>query len=299
MNFDIIESRNYTFKSSCEPYDVTLFPGGYFIELWGAQGGQANNYEPSGFGGYVAGYLYLKRKTFFYLYIGGKGMDQSKSSTKPSPSCNGGGAGGKAINTGYPNGASGGGATDLRLNKKPSSRVMVAGGGGGHAYDYAGVNAGGIIGSNGIGYKDVVSIGGTQNSGGSEGIGESGRDATVGREYGAEGNGGCGGGYYGGTASTKINEYSNCAGSGGSSYISGYNGCDTRSDIVFNDPIMIAGNSQMISTLFKAFKVDVSKTGDGFARITKFMSADLCTINSFNYPHLISIDIFLFSILKN
>ena len=53
-------------------------------------------------------------------------------------------------------GASGGGATDIRVDLNLNSRIMVAGGGGGVGFKYNGGNAGGLEGEEGLGYNSSV-----------------------------------------------------------------------------------------------------------------------------------------------
>ena len=57
----------------------------------------------------------MNTQTTFYIYIGGEGQNASFTSNKPSQSCNGGGAGGNGHHSEIHNGASGGGATDIRV----------------------------------------------------------------------------------------------------------------------------------------------------------------------------------------
>ena len=118
-------------KSECFPQSVTLRPGRYIFELFGASGGEANyngNIAHGGKGGYSS-IIYETQSTItLYLYIGGEG---SYSYTDSLGGWNGGGS-----STGY--GCSGGGATDIRSKNCSwyeedclNDRIVVAAGGGG------------------------------------------------------------------------------------------------------------------------------------------------------------------------
>ena len=257
MNCD--PKKIYNFVSDCEPYYITLSPGNYFIELHGADGGFAYSDAPGGKGGSVSGLLNLKTTQNFFLYIGGKGANGTYGGGQPPASCNGGGRGGKSYHGGFISGGSGGGATDLRLTKSADSRFMVAAGGGGACHSYVGGNGGGLVGSDGVGKKTCQ--GGTQTSGGKNGIGEDGRNATVDHYYGAEGGGGSGGGYFGGLSYHEGDVGTNTPGSGGSSYVSGAAGCTKRNDIVLKRAKIFAGDSSVSSPY----------DGNGYAVITLFL----------------------------
>ena len=113
-------------QTDCSPYLISLSPGSYFLEVFGAQGKSAkigSSTAEGGFGGYSSG-VYRSNKPFtLYLHIGGS-----------SPNINGGYNGGGSGN--LVNDGPGGGATDFRLKKgrwdeKLESRIIIAGGGGG------------------------------------------------------------------------------------------------------------------------------------------------------------------------
>ena len=239
-----------TSTSVCSPYEITLRPSVYRFECWGSKG---NSYGGiPGLGGYTKGTLLITKPTKMYVYIGVCGT----------------------FNSGLyqPNiGPIGGGATDVRLNKSDNwydtksliSRIMVAAGGGGAEWGGSiGGNGGGLNGGDsiGVGLYDKPCKGASQT--GSSSCPEiSGRKAYPG-SFGIAGSfessdhGGLGGGgYYGGTSY----DYT-YAGSGGSSFISGYKGCDAVADsdevnhtgtpfhysgFVFYDSEMIPGNQTM------------------------------------------------------
>ncbi len=237
-----------TFTSDCT--------GNFTIELWGANGG---NTTTGGLKGYTRGTIRLKEGTTLYIYVGEKGSTTTEQKGMPA-TFNGGGAGGDPGSTdaaSYIGGASGGGATDVRLvsgswdnQDSLRSRIMVAGGGGGLnavSYGYGGGLEGykGSVTSNGNHVSQLVDeLGGkkgTQTAGGSfkdktginnketidgsfgkGGAGDKGGDSN-GK---CRGEGGGGGGYYGGSGGR--NASGNCydvGGGGGSSYISGHTGC--------------------------------------------------------------------------
>lgn len=150
---------NYEYTGSVQ--QVTLPPGRYKLQCWGAQGGNVSgSYSAQGSkGGYSEGELTLTEMTTFYIFVGGKGTDSSTSST--SGTANGGWNGGGAsarmsnYNSGDTNGMSyprpGGGATDIclvtstmnytsgrtnRSNVSLLSRFIVAGGGAGASARY-------------------------------------------------------------------------------------------------------------------------------------------------------------------
>lgn len=173
----------------------------------------------------------------------------------------------------------GGGATDIRIvpgewNNFNSlkSRLMVAAGGGGAGYKTDGGDGGGLIGLT----NRSLSKPGTQTSGYKFGIGQNG--------YGtgnSNGVAGSGAGYYGGTTSDYADNIE--AGAGGSSFVSGYEGCNaiaeesTENNIIhtgqnvhysgkkFTNIKMLNGNSNEIPT---------RKSSNGYATI-KFLSTDL------------------------
>ena len=116
----------------------------YFIETWGAQGGNAtvNGITEGGRGGYCSGNIFLTEGTVLYIYVGGQN------------GYNGGGAGGSS---GSEAGKVGGGATDVRMGGNAiSNRIIVAGGGGGC----------GGVGSNGSGGTKTSGIGGAAGENG-------------------------------------------------------------------------------------------------------------------------------------
>lgn len=254
----------WEFQYTGGPQSVTLQPGTYVFECWGAQGGDWGFNPPNskgGLGGYTKGTITLTQPQTFYVYVG-----------QASGPFNGGGY---AANNPA---ASGGGATDFRLIGGAwddltglRSRIMVAGGGGGGEC-YPGGAGGGLTGGTaGTGYcgsYDKAATGGSQTAGGQAGY-------TYGHGYGAAGSfgkgapgipdasgdsgSGGGGGYYGGGSTTYAN-----GGGGGSSFISGHPGCNAvnASGVHTNQPVHYSG------LVFTETEMQAGIWGgNGFARI--------------------------------
>lgn len=204
--------------------------GSYTFECWGAQGGRGladGNLEGiGGKGGYAKGTINLSANNQFFIFIGGKG-DDAKISTRVAGGWNGGGMG-DHDGQDDEGGGGGGGATDIRVTNgnwndftSLLSRIMVAGGGGGAAWNLAGGYGGGLSGGSGLGQTDNTHVGspGTQESGYKFGQGEDGT-----RMYTNSGVAGSGSGYWGATASRGAAECES-SGPGGSGYVSGMEGC--------------------------------------------------------------------------
>ena len=256
-----IKDKSITFNTKSTTYSYTgssqtFTPdhdGAYKLEAWGAQGGTTTGLDSSfpgnigGKGGYTSGTINLLKSNSIYVYVGKQGGTSTKTSDTSTRGYNGGGFGGyEAACEGIciKQAGGGGGATDFRLvsgnwNNTTSlaSRIMVAAGGGGAANwteATAGGSAGGLNGSNGNHHANTGassytdSIGASQTSGGSAGVGSS-DILSVSGSFGVGGDsaavygGGGGGGYYGGGGG-GVNSGVVGSGAGGSSYISGYQG---------------------------------------------------------------------------
>ena len=262
---------SFPFRESCEPYKIILFSGKYRFEAWGAEGG--GNPSVSGKGGYTAGNIVLKEATQIYVYVGGRGKDGNKSMTKASGGCNGGGNGGSPSSTGYYGGSGGGGATDFRISDSYEDRILVSGAGGGNSgYINVRGGSGGGINAGNSSYHNT-SIGASQDYGNINGTGDNGRDAINYYNGGAEGNGGAGGGYRGGTTSKITGPDSDVGGSGGSSYISGHKECKEYKNIVFTKIVLKNGITDFKSPTGTS---ENGHRGDGFAKIT-ILSTMRCT----------------------
>ena len=221
----------YAFKGS--PEDVTLEPGIYTFELWGAQGGSFSGGTTGGLGGYVKGNYGIKDITSLRITVGGQN------------SYNGGGS-----STSYDSrkGACGGGGTDIRIyGTELEHRIIVAGGGGGAwSSTMNGSNGGVGKGNTGTGYA--------------LGKGEPGYvDAGYYNYYGGAG----GGGYYGGYSSKSdevtdnddIRLYNGRVSSGGTGYIS-----PSFTDTSTKDGVR-SGNGLVRITLVRHYSHKIYTTG--------------------------------------
>ena len=156
--------------SSCSPIEITFSAGFYFLECFGASGTFVTYNSlvgKGGSGGYSSGVFIAKRKTRLFLYIGAsKNLTQGAETLKET--FNGSPGGNNGLD------APGGGATDFRRKngawkENPSSRIIVAGGGGSGrihtnygSYAHKGGNGGGSEGEAGEGLN-CSSPFGTQN----------------------------------------------------------------------------------------------------------------------------------------
>jgi hypothetical protein len=251
-------------------YTLVFDPGVYTITLWGGCGGLdgyaqlpeigegASGYgEYRSQGGNVYGTFSPATKTTLYGYVGSKGRVYYGG-------WNGGGNGGKDTygNEPYFWGGGGGGATDLRVtpgawndDTSLNSRVMIAAGAGGQAVwmgtmgrscSIVGEAGSDNYAASGQGtYGAISGRGGTQTAGGAGGVpytnymvyglaGSFGQGANgvnyTGASYHASGAGG--GGYYGGgSGSVAGSGHAAAAGGAGSSFISGYAGCQAITSV--------------------------------------------------------------------
>ena len=253
---------NYSF-TSCKTYTVTLDPGVYRLEVWGAKGGTGT--AAGGKGGYSRGELTLNEVANFHIHVGSQGGDYN------SPGCNGGGKGGSS------NYRSGGGATDIRINKDSLlARIIVAGGGGGGA-DYSGEPGGfggGLNGGDGqndnyagkgAGQETETTKckGSTSYTCGKGTFGYGGNSSDSSNSNAA----GAGGGWYGGSAGANGD-----AGGGGSGYIltedsfkpSGYLLNDKK--YFLKNAVTLGGDKSFPSPTSSS--EEVGHDSDGYARIT-------------------------------
>ena len=238
------QSHLFQFTSnSNQPTNIMLSPGNYKFDLWGASG--YDIHSNFSHGSHVSGVHSFHSNQSIYLYPGEMGKFKG-------PATFNGGARGSGI-TGH----SGGGSTDIRLTpgafndfSSLLSRIIVAGGGGGHVigdgytdltviYEGNLSCGGGLVGGTGI-IKDQVSNGnqitaaqgGNQTAGGKCGKNVVGTNYPVSGDgsFGLGGNpstnfgGGGGGGYFGGGGGHVVPGVIG-SGGGGSSYVSGCDGC--------------------------------------------------------------------------
>ena len=219
-----VTTFNYT--GAVQTYTVPAGVTSIQIEAWGAQGGSGVGFDgvpaTGGLGGYSIGNLEVVPGQVLNLYVGGAGALYGI----------GGFNGGGQAGTEY--GASGGGASDVRIGAYTlSDRVIVGGGGGGGAFgsygSYGGAG-GGLTGGMGLSNGGFTGgTGGTQVAGGAAGCCYGG---AIGGTFGAGGgpgdyhNAGGGGGWYGGGSGAG-----QAGAGGGSSYIDGVTDGATTSGV--------------------------------------------------------------------
>ncbi len=261
----------YDYSGAYETFIVPI-DGVYKIELWGASGGfRSKTIADSGHGAYVKGNIKLEKDEELFIYVGEYPSYYSGNclATNPNTAFNG-------IKIGSC--TSGGGATDARLTEGEwdnfdslKSRIMVAAGGGAASYEGSGGYGGELVGGDGEGtgqYPDIVPY-----------AGKGGTQKSLASTFGVAEKNTCssGNGYYAGQGG-----YGGNAG-GGSSFISGYPGCDaiaensTKTNIihtgepyhysgkVFTDFEMLAGNKTMPSP---DGQTEIGHEGNGYAKIT-------------------------------
>ncbi|EAX93797.1 hypothetical protein TVAG_339200 [Trichomonas vaginalis G3] len=286
-------------SADCSPYTIHISSGSYLFEAWGARGafGIWNKVNSiPGLGGYTSGVLTITKPLTLYLYVGSTSFFNSFFSAKMSGAF------------------FGGASSDVRLYANESfdwsnplslrSRIMVSGGGGGAEWPNSiGGNGGGLEGGSGKSDCSLggmrcsgLSGGGTQISGGTPApsngqvYGIPGLFGMSSFNYSSPDFGAVGGtGYYSGASI----ELTGAAG-GGSSFISGYEGCIALnssvdetpspvnssihySGIYFTNPIMIQGN-QMMPLYYNMTSYGIGNNGSGAIRIT-ILSQNIHTCN--------------------
>lgn len=283
---------NFDYTGSVQT--VTLAPGTYKLECWGAQGGNGSSNGNSninavgGLGGYSVGTITLSKTQKVYIYSGGKG--QTKSNTGSYSTVNGGFNGGGSNYT-CGSGGSGGGGSDIRIGTDSLyARVIVAGGGSGTGWTIKGAAGGGILGlsnynssynstqtAGGIAYTSAYNI---MPTAGTFGIGGNGSGSS-------EGGSGGGGGWYGGGGAGYTG-----GSSGGSGYVytsataSNYpSGCLLNSTYYLSNAQTIAGNKSFPSP---TGSTETGHSGNGHVKITKLSDVIYLTqakndIMDFNY----------------
>lgn len=266
----------------------------YKIQLWGAQGGQGRTNwtlkHPGGKGAYTEGEIFLEKGQELFFYIGGKGQAGGIPAGSAKLKCAGGAAGynggGKGANDSNCDsapepGGGGGGASDVRLVDAPGeeywndfeslkSRIMVAAGGGGGHFSYAGIAGGtqhGVIARGNYTYSYANQVDGYDF-----GVGQNGVSSSY-------GGGGSGGGYFGG-----YNGGTTTHGFGGSSFVSGCYQCiainkaSTPGNIIlsnsnvhysgfyFDHILMLSGIDQQFSE--NGDPMGIGNPGDGYGKIS-------------------------------
>ena len=289
-------------------YEVTLSPGTYLLETWGAEGNgnvetctaenddgetiEENIYNAGGKGGYSKGTLTLANETMAYVYVGGSGKNTEKYTDYNNSYYIGGFNGGGSAES-----MAGGGASDIRLGADSLyARVIVAGGGGGGAappiclrVGITGGSGGGLLGNEGdknpgSSFYYYGGGGGTQTSSGNDVVNDwsSSCKGTIKRSsnFGNGGSGhtsGGGGGWYGGGLSCKG------GGGGGSGYVytsstsTNYpTGVLLNSNYYLTNAETIAGNTRFID--FNGSTV-IGRSGNGAVKIT-----GTATITKYSIP---------------
>ncbi|GAB6152558.1 hypothetical protein JCM17380_13080 [Desulfosporosinus burensis] len=119
-------------------YTYSAPAGRYYVEVWGAQGGQNGNAGVGGNGGYATGSYTLNSSGTLSIVIGGVGSGSASSSywtSQGTGGYNGGGAPGRDTD-GNDNGRNemGGGGGGYTTIKNGATALVTAGGGGGRTY---------------------------------------------------------------------------------------------------------------------------------------------------------------------
>jgi len=272
----------------------------YKLEVWGAQGGSVPSAN-GGYGAYSVGVI-LDQQTPLYINVGGKGLDSNSKTTNYTGGYNGGG-----YSTHWHNNdcyaGSGGGASHIAFqsgllnsfSSKTAQLLLVASGGGGagnwpgNSIQAQGGNGGGITGNNGAPSQNGdgwYGLGGTQSSGGlyikSSTIynrcppnagsfgqgGDSSKDCSV--NDGNGGGAGAGAGYYGGGGATTQSSAGGGSGYIGSSSLISVGGV-TKHMTCYNCTTSTADatRTQSNTCVNATATTDCSKTGNGYARITR------------------------------
>ncbi|MGO0884238.1 glycine rich domain-containing protein [Clostridioides difficile] len=268
------------FNCTGSEQSVTLKPGKYKFECWGARGGATGTPYASGFyyglGGYCSGELTLRKETILYIYVGFDGK-KSMSSTPfvQSYTFNGGG---------YGSSRSGGGATDIRLvggewdnEQGLLSRIIVAGGGGGTFDTNTGGHGGGLRGYLGTSTTHSIAHGGTQYEGGRGRLEDGSCDGSFGKgasPTNVSAYSGGGGGWFGGSRANS-SEYGSGGGSGYVLTKDSYKpkGYIPTSEYYFNNVVMTTGGNTF---------VDSTGYSDGRAKITLLQALPFLNVSSYN-----------------
>ena len=226
---------------TCSPFTIQLTRGLYFLEVYGAQGGNRSIYGQSvqgGKGGYSSGlFSVVSNVQTLYLFIG---ATENAYANQQYDIFNGGGRG-YGTNDGP-----GGGATDFRTidglyeDQSLFSRIIVAGGSGGGNEGEPGESNEGCIPCSGSQYSCING----------KKVSQYYYEGTFGKGSGGHCGGG-GGGYFGGGNT-------NSGGAGGSGYIGG----------VFGNPF------------YKKLSLNGKNNGFGWAQITSISIKHTCKESS-------------------
>ncbi|HBF4648630.1 hypothetical protein KLJ99_00560 [Clostridioides difficile] len=263
--------------------NVSLLPGRYKLECWGACGGTlgASDWTECAKGGYSKGEVILKKRTNLCICVGQSGYEKlDTGSTLTRTGFNGGGrTNAHSINGNYYS-KYGGGATDIRAYYTRAtwdsaegllSRILVAGGGGGMKNNFASARSighgGGYVGENGIGRDRDFCGGGSQYQGGTSYDTEEYHGSLGKGGYGGIGVGG-GGGWHGGAGS-----YSNECGGGGSGY--------ALTKDSYKPPGYIPTSEYWLENVVMTTGGNTTRA-DGYAKITLLQALPFLNISSYN-----------------
>lgn len=250
---------NYAYTGAKQT--VTLKPGRYKLECWGAQGGYRSSSSYGGLGGYSVGEISLEKQTTLHVYVGGSG-----NTGKTNGGFNGGGK--RSTYNG------GGGATDIRVGTDSLyARVIVAAGGGSDgATNKNGMYGGGETGGTATQNYGSGGGGGTQTAGGTGGSGNAGTFGQGGEGKSANSGyaGAGGGGWYGGGGSYPDGSGDDDRGGGGGSGFV-WTGQNAPSGYLLGSAYYLTNASTKAgNTSFTApgGATETGHSGDGYARIT-------------------------------
>lgn len=297
IDFTTETNFEYTYTGSVQTFTAPT-SGEYTLEVWGAQGGYANETYTGGYGGYSTGTINLDKDETLYIYVGGTG-ESNCNTTNCAGGYNGGGQGGAfSDNINYV--AGGGGATHISktnaLLKDLSDKkgtysdstktydstdiIIVAGGGGAGYYhtngaDFSsnGGSGGGYLGNDGatVGNYNNPGGGGSQTAGGAKGTRG---DTKSGFGYGGSGtygssndstvSSGGGGGFFGGGTSAHSSP------GGGSGFIGNPN-LTNKVMYCYNCKSSDEEQIKTVSTTSTSETPtsNYAKIGNGYAKITK------------------------------
>ncbi|EGT5560771.1 hypothetical protein CSV33_14920 [Clostridioides difficile] len=263
--------------------NVSLPPGRYKLECWGACGGavDTSDWTDCAKGGYSKGEIVFKKRTNLQICVGQSGYEKvSEGSSLTRSGFNGAGAAGKVTTGSFAYSKYGGGATDIRLYHPSAtwgntesllSRILVAGGGGGMKNNFASARSighgGGYVGVNGVGRDRNFCGGGSQYQGGTSYDTEEYHGSLGKGGYGNIGIGG-GGGWYGGAGS-----YSNECGGGGSGY--------ALNKDSYKAPGYIPTPEYYLENIVMTTGGNTTKA-DGYAKITLLQALPFLTVSSYN-----------------
>ncbi|AXU27054.1 TPA: glycine rich domain-containing protein [Clostridioides difficile] len=263
--------------------NVSLFPGKYKLECWGACGSavDASDWTDCAKGGYSKGEIVFKKRTNLQICVGQSGYEKvPEGSSLTRSGFNGAGTAGKVTTGSFAYSKYGGGATDIRLYQPRAtwdntesllSRILVAGGGGGMENNFASARSighgGGYVGENGIGRDRDFCGGGSQYQGGTSYDTEEYHGSLGKGGYGGIGIGG-GGGWHGGAGS-----YSNECGGGGSGY--------ALTKDSYKPPGYIPTSEYWLENVVMTTGGNTTRA-DGYAKITLLQALPFLNISSYN-----------------